>query len=84
MPELLSSLPINGLDGTMRRSRATPGRAPLKTGSLRDVSGLAGYVLSTSGRRYLLVAVVQHPNASAARPALEALVHWVARDAPAR
>ena len=42
MPELLNSLPINGLDGTMRRSRATPGRAHLKTGSLRDVVGLAG------------------------------------------
>lgn len=84
MPELMSSLPINGLDGTLRRSRATPGRAHLKTGSLRDVVGLAGYVLSDSGRRYVLVALINHPNASAARPALDALVQWSLRDAPTR
>jgi serine-type D-Ala-D-Ala carboxypeptidase/endopeptidase (penicillin-binding protein 4) len=84
MPELVSSLPINGLDGTLRRSRATPGRAHLKTGSLRDVAGVAGYVLSDSGRRYVLVAVINHANANAARPALDALVHWSLRDAPAR
>ncbi len=84
MPELLSSLPVNGLDGTLRRSRATPGRAHLKTGSLRDVAGVAGYVLSDSGRRYVLVAMINHPNANAARPALDALVQWSLRDAPAR
>jgi D-alanyl-D-alanine carboxypeptidase/D-alanyl-D-alanine-endopeptidase (penicillin-binding protein 4) len=84
MPELLSSLPINGLDGTMRRSRATPGRAHLKTGSLRDVAGVAGFVLSDSGRRYVLVAIINHPNANAARPALDALVQWSLRDAPSR
>jgi D-alanyl-D-alanine carboxypeptidase/D-alanyl-D-alanine-endopeptidase (penicillin-binding protein 4) len=84
MPELLSSLPINGLDGTLRRSRATPGRAHLKTGSLRDVLGVAGYVLSDRGRRYVLVAIVNHPSANAARPALDALVQWSLRDAPSR
>jgi len=76
MPELVASLPVNGLDGTMRRSRAPAGRAHLKTGSLRDVAGLAGYVLDDNGRRRVLVAVIQHPNANAARPALDALVQW--------
>ena len=84
MPELMSSLPLNGLDGTLRRSRATPGRAHLKTGSLRDVAGIAGYVLSDSGRRYVLVALINHPNANAARPALDALVQWSLRDGAAR
>ena len=82
--ELASSLPINGVDGTLRRSRATPGRAHLKTGSLRDVAGVAGYVLSDSGRRYVLVAIVNHAQANAARPAIDALVQWAMRDAPAR
>lgn len=82
--ELASSLPIMGLDGTLRRARATPGRAHLKTGSLRDVTGLAGYVLSDSGRRYVLVAIVNHPQAQATRPALDALVQWTMRDAPSR
>ena len=84
MSELMSSLPVSGLDGTLRRSRATPGRAHLKTGSLRDVAGVAGYVLSNAGKRYAVVAIINHPNANAARPALEAVVQWAVRDAPAR
>ncbi len=83
MSELMSSLPITGLDGTLRRSRATPGRGHLKTGSLRDVTAVAGYVLSNSGKRYVLVAVINHPQAATARPALDALVQWTMRDAPA-
>ncbi len=82
MSELMSSLPISGVDGTMRRSRASPGRAHLKTGSLRDVVGRAGYVLAPSGRRLVLVALVQHANAGAARPALDGLVQWALRDTP--
>jgi len=84
MSELMSSLPISGLDGTLRRSRASAGRAHLKTGSLRDVAGVAGYVLSNSGRRYVVVAVINHANANAARPALDSVVQWAMRDAPAR
>ena len=81
MPELMSSLPVAGVDGTLRRTKASPGRAHLKTGSLRDVVGIAGYVLGDSGRRYVLVAIVNHANANGARPALDALVDWTADDA---
>jgi D-alanyl-D-alanine carboxypeptidase/D-alanyl-D-alanine-endopeptidase (penicillin-binding protein 4) len=81
MPELMASLPVNGVDGTSRRSRSSPGLAHLKTGSLRDVAGIAGYVLGASGKRYVLVAVINHPNANAAKPALDALVQWVIDDA---
>jgi serine-type D-Ala-D-Ala carboxypeptidase/endopeptidase (penicillin-binding protein 4) len=80
MPEVVSSLPLVGVDGTLRRSRTAVGRAHLKTGSLRDVAGVAGYVLANSGRRYVLVAIVNHPNANAARPALDALVQWTVND----
>jgi serine-type D-Ala-D-Ala carboxypeptidase/endopeptidase (penicillin-binding protein 4) len=83
MPELMASLPVTGLDGTLRRSRANPattGRAHLKTGSLRDVQALAGYVLGASGKRYVLVAIVNHPNAGASRTALDALVQWTIND----
>jgi D-alanyl-D-alanine carboxypeptidase/D-alanyl-D-alanine-endopeptidase (penicillin-binding protein 4) len=83
MSELMSSLPVTGIDGTLKRAKATPGRAHLKTGSLRDVVGVAGYVLADSGRRYVVVGIVNHPNANAARPALEALAEWAASDAPA-
>jgi D-alanyl-D-alanine carboxypeptidase/D-alanyl-D-alanine-endopeptidase (penicillin-binding protein 4) len=81
MPELTSSLPVSGVDGTLKRSRATLGRAHLKTGSLRDVAGIAGYVLANSGRRYAVVAIANHANANAARPAFDALVQWAASDA---
>jgi D-alanyl-D-alanine carboxypeptidase/D-alanyl-D-alanine-endopeptidase (penicillin-binding protein 4) len=81
MPELASSLPVSGVDGTMKRARGAIGRAHLKSGSLRDVTSVAGYVLSQGGRRYVVAAIVNHPNAAAARPALEALVQWVASDA---
>jgi serine-type D-Ala-D-Ala carboxypeptidase/endopeptidase (penicillin-binding protein 4) len=84
MAELMSSLPLSGSDGTMRRSKgAAQGRTHLKTGSLRDVAGAAGYVLANSGRRYVLVGIINHPNANAARPALDALVQWAASDASA-
>ena len=80
IPELMSSLPVSGVDGTLKRSRATLGRAHLKTGSLRDVNGVAGYVLGNSGRRYVVVAIVNHANANAARPAFDALLQWAAND----
>ena len=81
MPELMSSLPIAGVDGTLRRSRSeAAGRAHLKTGSLSNVTAVAGYVLGTSGQRYVLVAMVNHPNASAARPAFDALMDWTVDD----
>lgn len=80
MPELLASLPVAGTDGTLRRSRARQGLAHLKTGSLRDVQGVAGYVHAASGKRYVLVAIANHPQAVAVRPAIDALIDWTTRD----
>ena len=81
MPELLASLPISGVDGTLKRAKvANPGSAHLKTGSLNGVSAVAGYVHGTSGKRYVLVALANHPNANAARAAFDALVDWAAQD----
>jgi len=81
MPELISSLPVTGLDGTLKRSKAQA-VAHLKTGSLRDVAGIAGFVDGAGGKRWVLVAVLNHPNANAARPALDALVDWTAQQQP--
>jgi D-alanyl-D-alanine carboxypeptidase/D-alanyl-D-alanine-endopeptidase (penicillin-binding protein 4) len=82
MPELLSSLPVAGVDGTARKSRAASGLAHLKTGSLRDVAAIAGVVLAESGKRYVVVATVAHRDAAKAKPALDALVQWTAHDRP--
>lgn len=78
MPELMASLPVAGVDGTLRRSTMGRGLAHLKTGSLADVQALAGYVHLPDGRRRVLVAIVNHPEARAARPALDVLVQWAA------
>jgi D-alanyl-D-alanine carboxypeptidase/D-alanyl-D-alanine-endopeptidase (penicillin-binding protein 4) len=82
MSELMASLPILGVDGTLRRSpsRVAQGWAHLKSGTLRDSTALAGYVDTPSGKRFVLVAVINHPNASAARPALQALVDWTVQE----
>jgi len=81
MPELVSSLPISGLDGTLKRMKSRTGAsAHLKTGSLANVVAVAGYVDGSKGRRYVLVALINHVNANAARPAIEALVDWVGSD----
>jgi D-alanyl-D-alanine carboxypeptidase/D-alanyl-D-alanine-endopeptidase (penicillin-binding protein 4) len=79
----VQSLSIAGVSGTAARMARGPhsaarGNAWLKTGTLRDVTGIAGYVNAVNGSRYVVVGFVNHPNAPAARPALEALVEWVA------
>src|SRR5699024_2684953 len=82
MPEFLSSLAIAGVDGTLRRRMkdgAAKGRAHLKTGTLRNARALAGYVLSTSGKRYVLVSLVNGQNAVAARRFEDAAVDWLAQ-----
>ena len=81
MSELMSSLPVTGLDGTLKRSKSQS-IAHLKTGSLRDVAGIAGYVDASNGKRLILVAVLNHANAQAARSALDLLVDWTASQKP--
>lgn len=85
MPELLASLPVAGLDGTARRlgGPALAGRAHLKTGSLRDVVAAAGVVLGRSGARHAVVVLVNHEQAAAARPVLDAVLDWAHDDVPA-
>jgi D-alanyl-D-alanine carboxypeptidase/D-alanyl-D-alanine-endopeptidase (penicillin-binding protein 4) len=78
---LADSLPVVGVDGAMReRAKSVTGRAQIKTGSLRDVSAVAGYAQGASGSRYIVVGIVNHPNASAARPALNTLIEWAVQD----
>ena len=84
-PELLMSLPVVGVDGTMRNRLKTgpaAGLARMKTGTLRNVAALAGFVDDPQGRRHVLVAIINHDQARAGRAALDALVDWVARGGP--
>ncbi len=75
--ELIASLPISGLDGTLKKSQIA-GLAHLKTGSLNGVLGVAGFVQAHNHHRYSLVVLVNHPNAGKARPMMDAWIEWVA------
>ena len=79
MPELISSMPIAGTDGTMRRrvkNEGVAGQAHIKTGLLSDVRSMAGYVLDRRGKRLVVVMIVNHPAAHQAQPAMDALLRW--------
>jgi serine-type D-Ala-D-Ala carboxypeptidase/endopeptidase (penicillin-binding protein 4) len=79
MAELVSSLPISGVDGTMKGRNVPAGAAHMKTGLLEDTRAVAGYVLAASGKRYVVVAIVNHANARYGTGAHDALIEWVYR-----
>jgi serine-type D-Ala-D-Ala carboxypeptidase/endopeptidase (penicillin-binding protein 4) len=80
-PEFLASLPLAGLDGTLRsRMKQSPaGSVRLKTGHLDGVSGVAGYVTTPAGKTFVLVSLVNDARADygAAEPVHAALVSWM-------
>ncbi len=83
-PEFQSSMPIGAVDGTMRRRlQGSPaaGRARLKTGSLRNVTALAGYVPDANGIPCVFVAMINSEQSGngRGRAVLDLLVDWVAR-----
>ena len=83
--DLLMSLPVAGEDGSMRnrlKNATSTGWARLKTGSLRNVAALAGIVYAPRRRPLVVVAMINHDDARKARPALDALVEWVAQGRP--
>ncbi len=82
MPEFISSLPISAMDGTLRKrfnAADLPGQLHLKTGSLRDVRSLAGYVQDRQGRRVVVVCLHNHPQAdtAAGEAVQDAILKWV-------
>jgi D-alanyl-D-alanine carboxypeptidase/D-alanyl-D-alanine-endopeptidase (penicillin-binding protein 4) len=87
MPELIASLPVAAVDGTMRKRLSgaeIAGQAHIKTGSLAGVRSIAGYVLDNQGRRVAVVLIVNHANAGAGQAAQDALLKWIYhRDADA-
>ena len=82
MPEFISSLPIVGIDGTMKKrlkESDASGRAHIKTGTLDGVKTAAGYALDAQGRRYAVSFLINHPRAQAGSAAIDALLLWVAQ-----
>jgi D-alanyl-D-alanine carboxypeptidase/D-alanyl-D-alanine-endopeptidase (penicillin-binding protein 4) len=82
MPEFAASLPLSATDGTLRRrfkSSEMQGRLRMKTGSLDDVSALAGYVIAASGRTFVTVVILNHRLAGqgAGEAIQAALIQWI-------
>ncbi len=82
MPEFVSALPLSGIDGTLsRRLRGAglDGSAHLKTGSLDHVSSIAGFLQSTSGKRYALTLIINHDNVhrGTGDEVQDALLRWL-------
>ncbi|MBW8899270.1 MAG: D-alanyl-D-alanine carboxypeptidase/D-alanyl-D-alanine-endopeptidase, partial [Massilia sp.] len=83
-PEFLASLPIVAVDGTMRRrlkDSPAAAHARMKTGTLRNVVALAGYVLDANGQQCVVAAMINDEKVGEGkgRAVLDALVDWVAK-----
>jgi len=80
-PEFLASLPLAGIDGTLksRMRKSAPGSVRLKTGHLDGVTAVAGYVTADSGKTYVLVSFINDSRSDfgAGDPVHAALVDWI-------
>jgi D-alanyl-D-alanine carboxypeptidase/D-alanyl-D-alanine-endopeptidase (penicillin-binding protein 4) len=78
---LMQSLAVAGVDGTMKRRlkrTRVRGRGYFKTGTLRDVRSIAGYVKAADGKVYVMSILHNDPRAKRrALPAHDKLIEWV-------
>lgn len=80
MPELISSLPLVAVDGTMKKRLTgadVAGQAHIKTGTLSGARAIAGYVLDAKGRMMVVVCIVNDARAQGAQAAQDALLKWI-------
>ncbi|WP_201566292.1 D-alanyl-D-alanine carboxypeptidase/D-alanyl-D-alanine-endopeptidase [Psychrobacter immobilis] len=84
----VNSLGVAGVSGTIAaHGERLPesdaiGRAWIKTGTLNNVTSMAGYVKGLSGQDYVVVGLInteQALNATTARPVLDAMLDWTAQ-----
>ena len=83
-PEFLTGLPIVGVDGGMQKrlaDGAAVGVGRIKTGGLRNVVSVAGYVPDANGDLCVVVAILNHDDAKSTvgKPIVDAVLDWVTR-----
>ncbi|KAF0815183.1 D-alanyl-D-alanine carboxypeptidase DacB [Andreprevotia sp. IGB-42] len=77
--EFISSLPIVAIDGTMKkRLKRDDVAAHIKTGTLKDVKAVAGYVRDADGVDWAVVAIANNPRAPLYGPVLDEILRWIA------
>ena len=82
MPEFVASLSIGGEDGTTRkrfRRSKVKGNSHLKTGSLKNVSSVSGYVHNDKGRTFTVTLIINSSAVrfGAGRAVQDATLAWV-------
>ncbi len=77
-PEFLMSLPIAGIDGTMKK-RGITGFARIKTGRIQGVRAAAGIVRDINGRDWTVVLMINSTGRAVrdALPAIDATLNWI-------
>ena len=77
----MRSLAVAGVDGTMKgrlKRTQVQGRGFFKTGTLRDVRSIAGYVKAANGKTYVMAILQNDPRArKRALRAHDKLIEWV-------
>jgi serine-type D-Ala-D-Ala carboxypeptidase/endopeptidase (penicillin-binding protein 4) len=64
-PEFFASLPLAGIDGTMRKrlnGKIPAGKVRIKTGLINNVRAMAGYVRSRNNNEYFVVSLQNYPG----------------------
>jgi len=63
--EIISSLPIAGIDGTLKsmfKEKSFSNATHLKTGRLKNVFALSGFMKSSKGEEYIVTFVLNGPQ----------------------
>ena len=74
--EIIASLPILGVDGTLRKrlQKTARARGHLKTGSLNGVKNIAGFLRDEAGRDIIFVCMIE--KSARARRFQDAMIKW--------
>lgn len=77
MPDWVSSFPIAGVDGTMKKRHAAAGSAYVKTGLLNGVKSAGGIVQAASGKRYGFFCAIEGARATESDRPIDSLIEWI-------
>lgn len=77
--EFVASLPVSGLDGTMKKRQAAVGQAHIKTGYIDNVRSIAGYVRAESGSYYAVSVIINSPYAADSLPVMDSIIAWICK-----
>jgi len=79
MPEFIASLPNMGIDGTLKnrgKKLSVSKHAYLKTGSIKNVSAIAGYIIDKNNDIKVFVFMANDPKANESSKIQDDLIDW--------